>query len=248
MNDEKYDDNPPSPTASSEPAGDQFGYDALERKALELGEKVAAAEVTLDEKWELLLPTLHKMQNLLSQHGEDYEPRSDTQLPTWQDWLEAFLPLAGIKASVRTVERRLADYRDRIYGPRERKSITVTRPKQKPEQMTFGGTETVGTTHYEPAHYEESLKPGDRNGLADSMLGRCGSAGVSALLGLSPEAKGKVLEYALRKYVRGICGATCGDAQIIVEVRVLKPNPLDVRGKRMSRDSAPSVDDRIRIM
>jgi hypothetical protein len=87
-------------------------FERLNQLAREGAEKVTSRCQSLSRAWADLLPTLDKMQALLSERGADHTLQSaELRLPTWTEWLRAYLKETGLDVATRTVQRHLTKYR-----------------------------------------------------------------------------------------------------------------------------------------
>lgn len=233
--------------ASSAPrakvAGEDADFHHLEQAAIEQGKVLAAAESKLETEWEILLPILNRVQAHLSQRGTNHERDRRCALPTWQDWLETFLATTGLDVSGRTIQRRLRSFRQ----PESPESSEVV-PQRSASVRTENATlprMTVGvvrpTAEFIPEDEPGVIKAGDRSGLVNLILSRCGMSVCAVLRGLSLDDKGAILQYVFTRLVQYVCGAHFGEASIQVAVRVSRPEQLNVeRGKPMTRTEAGS--------
>lgn len=89
----------------------QGEYNLLNNSAVKAASKVARRYDALDQAWSELLPTLDQMQALLSQRGADRQDAGEGKLPTWTEWLKAFLKATGLGVTMWTIQSHLVKLR-----------------------------------------------------------------------------------------------------------------------------------------
>jgi hypothetical protein len=74
-----------------------------------------------------------------------------------------------------------------------------------------------------------ALKPGDRSGLVDYVIDKCGRAISAVLAGLTPSDRVAVIEFVVKRLIQSFCAASRGDGQIEISVNYLPPPPPHLR-------------------
>jgi hypothetical protein len=74
-----------------------------------------------------------------------------------------------------------------------------------------------------------ALKPGDRSGLVDYVIEKCGRAISAVLAGLTPSDRVAVIEFVVKRLIQSFCATSRGDGQIEISVNYLPPSPPHLR-------------------
>lgn len=91
-------------------------FDELNSSAEEQARLIGPACKALNQAWDDLLPLLTKMQALLSQRGHERDRFEEPDLPTWSEWFGSFSKKTGLNLNIRTVQRRLKNFRSITNG------------------------------------------------------------------------------------------------------------------------------------
>lgn len=83
----------------------------------------SAVKATTD--FEALLPLLDEMHSMLSQRGSKRKLMDTLGLPTWSEWFEDFRKRLHEDRSIRTIQRRLREYRNRDRETSAPKDVNV---------------------------------------------------------------------------------------------------------------------------
>jgi hypothetical protein len=121
-------------------------------------------------------------------------------------------------------------------------SLRVTAPIAKFERQPSAGSTDFfcdEATHeddeldWPPVSAEDqslpTLKPGDRSGLADYAINKCGRAISTVLAGLTPNDQISVIDHVVKRLIQNFCATSRGDGQIEISVNYLPPPPPHLR-------------------
>jgi hypothetical protein len=75
------------------------------------------------EDFYVLIPLLDRMQAMLSQRGKLRELMDTAKLPTWTEWFEDFRPKLKEKMTIRTIQRKLREYRGDVEEEPAKRTI-----------------------------------------------------------------------------------------------------------------------------
>ena len=124
-------------------------FNGLNVSVHEKAKGIPPACAALSTAWDILLPVLSQMQDLLSQRGKDRDLFRDAGLPVWTEWLQTFKEQSGLLESMRTVQVRLSKYRS-LDKPTE---IPQTKRPAPPRRFSKVDTERL----LEGAQYANEL-------------------------------------------------------------------------------------------
>jgi len=123
---------------SAEPEIVKKTYEKLNQAALEKAKLVSTRCGALNAAWAEFLPTLNEMQSFLSQRGVDREKPLAAVVPSWSEWLTAFIDETGLNVCVRAVQKRLAKFRNigRVKSQRPSRTLKFSGGDQAMVELT----------------------------------------------------------------------------------------------------------------
>ena len=119
------------PAAPIEPIGDTCResktpgevtaeYQELDRQINTKAAKYATRAVKARNDLDELMPLLDKMQAMLSKRGTERQLMDTLEIPTWTEWFKDFRPRLKEDVTIRTIQRKLREYRGKKPTKRKR--------------------------------------------------------------------------------------------------------------------------------
>ena len=116
------------PVASScpiDPETFMTTYNELNAAASGKAKNIADICMSVNSRWQELLPILDDMQSFLSQRGEARWVLTEAKLPSWSAWWKSFRKETGLNASLRTMQKHLSKYRAKGQEKQKRPNHAV---------------------------------------------------------------------------------------------------------------------------
>ena len=96
-------------------------YQELDRQINKKAAKYATRSVRARNDFDELMPLLDRMQALLSKRGTERQLMDTLGLPTWTEWFKDFRPRLKEDVTIRTIQRKLQEYRGKKPTKRKRR-------------------------------------------------------------------------------------------------------------------------------
>jgi hypothetical protein len=106
-------------------------YQELDRQINTKAAKYATRAVKARNDFDELMPLLDKMQAMLSKRGTERQLMDSLEIPTWTEWFKDFRPRLKEDVTIRTIQRKLREYRG-----------------EKPTKRKRQGYDSVDLVHY----------------------------------------------------------------------------------------------------
>ncbi|MFP5236422.1 MAG: hypothetical protein ACLGSD_11015 [Acidobacteriota bacterium] len=113
-----------APPGAKSPEERKQEFAELEMDAKGKAEKLQYVGKAHENAWAELLPVLDKIQDCLSIRGKDHKWHRCEGLPSWTEWWTKFQKDHDFDASLRRVQKKLKQFRDRTKAREDQPEIT----------------------------------------------------------------------------------------------------------------------------